>query len=113
MHAYSQPITPPPTTIIDAGMRSSVSSVSLSTMTEPSTATPSGCCGCAPVAMRKTCAADLARRLAVARHLDRLRVDEARRALDLRDLVPLDVLVDQLPLGVDHRALAEHEVGDR
>ena len=56
MQAYSQPITPPPTTIIDVGMRWIVSSESLSTMTSPSSAKPLGGSGRAPVATRKTSA---------------------------------------------------------
>ena len=43
-----------PMTIIDAGILSRVSSVSLSTIVLPSTANPSGDCGCEPVAMRNT-----------------------------------------------------------
>ena len=51
-HAYSQPITPPPTTIIEAGIRCSVSSESLSTTTSPSTAYPRGAWGAEPGARR-------------------------------------------------------------
>ena len=39
-------------------------------------------------------------------------VEKSRDALDLRDPVLADVVVDQLPLGFDDRTLAEHEVRD-
>ena len=109
--AYSQPMTPAPTTAIDCGMVAMCRIVSLSQIASSSNGTSIGRYGEEPVAMRMTLPSstvepdrghdlDLSRRL------------ETRVADVAIDFVPAQVLFDALPLALDDEVLAMHELGD-
>ncbi len=111
--AYSQPITPPPTTASDSGMRSRSRIVSESSTSGSSKGTPGGRSGELPVAIRIASAGEPARARRSSppmRTSDLLRPDELGRAGDDGDAVAVEVARDLRDLLPGDRVQASHEL---
>ncbi len=113
MHAYSQPITPPPITAIERGSRWIRRIPSASWTSSSSYGMSAGRYGRRPGGDQDHVGGQ-ARRRAVGRgDLDGVRVDEPSGAAHQVDPVAIDVRVDPLELQVADRVLALEEPRDR
>ena len=113
MHAYSQPITPPPITAIERGRRWIRRIPSASWTSSSSYGMPGGRYGDDPVATRITSAVRRVVAPSAGVHLDGVRVDEPSGAAHQVDPVAIEVRVDPLDLQVADRVLALEEPRDR
>ena len=71
-----------------------------------------GCAGSEPVATTMFSAAEAPLAAALVRDRDRVRVDEARGALEERDVVPQELVADDASLALDHLARPHRDVLD-
>ena len=112
--AYSTPMTPAPSTIIDRGIRGRRSTVVLSNTVSSSNAMSAGRLGAEPVAITITSPRKPQPDLPVdAVHGDRVRVEEPPLAPEDLDRVAAQRAVDQLELPLHDALLAVHQLGDR
>ena len=111
MQAYSQPITPPPTTASESGMRSRSRIVSESSTSGSSNGTPAGRSGELPVAMRNTRADDAgeSRRPPASRTMSSSGDANSAGATDDGDVVAIEIARNLIDLFAGDRAQPSHQ----